>query len=364
MHIDIFVTLAGLIVGVIVGMTGMGGGALMTPILVLVFGVQPLAAVSSDLVASFVMKPIGASVHLRRKTVRWEVVRWLAITSVPFAFAGVFVLRAFGDADSMQNRVKITLGIALLMAAGLIVIKAALQRRQAARLAAAGITEPPSGVPIKVRPVPTMIIGAVGGLVVGMTSVGSGSLIIVALMIMYPTLVGKELVGTDLVQAVPLVAAAALGHILYGDFVLGLTVSLLIGCIPGVYIGARMSAKAPDGVVRPLLAFVLLASGLKLVNMGTGALGWTMLIVAIVGLAFWGAIDGLSFKRELWEEAGINRKAWLSWETLGAFFGVGAVAALTYFIRVRPQLVAKAHALHAETKATITMPEAEATAAV
>jgi uncharacterized membrane protein YfcA len=358
MHIDFYVTLAGLIVGVIVGMTGMGGGALMTPILVLVFGVQPLTAVSSDLVASFVMKPFGASVHLRRKTVRWEVVKWLAITSVPFAFAGVFVLRAFGDADAMQNRVKIFLGIALLMSSGLIVIKAALQRRQAARLAAAGITEPPAGVPIKVRPIPTMIIGAVGGLVVGMTSVGSGSLIIVALMIMYPTLVGKELVGTDLVQAVPLVAAAALGHVLYGDFVLGLTVSLLIGCVPGVLIGAHMSSKAPDAVVRPLLAFVLLASGLKLVNMGTGALGWTMLIVAIVGLAIWGAIDGLSFKREVWEAAGINRKTWLSWETLGAFFGVGAVAAVVYFIRVRPQLVAQSHAA-SKASETIVMPEPE-----
>ena len=121
-----------------------------------------------------------------------------------------------------------------------------------------------------------------------MTSVGSGSLIIVALMLIYPTLVGSELVGTDLVQAVPLVAAAALGHILYGDFSLGLTASLLIGSIPGVYIGARLSAKAPDGVVRPLLAFVLLASGLKLVNMGTTELGWVLMVVAIIGLPLWG----------------------------------------------------------------------------
>src|ERR1700757_493201 len=111
LDLDLWVSLAGLLVGFVVGLTGMGGGALMTPILVLVFGVQPLAAVSSDLVASFVMKPIGASVHLRRKTVRWEVVRWLAITSVPFAFAGVFVLRAFGDASVMQDRVKIALGV-------------------------------------------------------------------------------------------------------------------------------------------------------------------------------------------------------------------------------------------------------------
>jgi uncharacterized membrane protein YfcA len=311
-------------------------------------------------VASFVMKPIGASVHLRRKTVRWELVRWLAVTSVPFAFAGVFVLRAFGDADAMQNRVKIALGVALLMASGLIVIKAALQRRAAAKRTAAGLGEAPSGVPIKVRPASLMLIGAVGGLVVGMTSVGSGSLIIVALMMLYPTLVGKELVGTDLVQAVPLVAAAALGHILYGDFELGLTLSLLVGCLPGVYIGARMSAKAPDGVVRPLLAFVLLASGLKLVNMGTGALGWTMLIVALVGLPIWGVIDALGWKKELWIKVGANRRSWLTWQMLGAPFAVGFGAAIAYFTKTRPRLAAAAVESRGQEEDSVMVPETSA----
>jgi hypothetical protein len=360
MHIDLSVTLAGLIVGVVVGMTGMGGGALMTPILVLVFGIQPLAAVSSDLVASFVMKPIGASVHVKRGTVRWELVRWLAITSVPFAFAGVFVLRAFGDAEQLQGRVKIALGIALLMAAALILIKAALQHRQASRLASAGLLEPQAGVPIKVRPIPTMIVGAVGGLVVGMTSVGSGSLIIVALMLLYPTLVGKELVGTDLVQAVPLVAAAALGHVLYGDFELGLTVALLIGCIPGVYIGARMSSKAPDGVVRPILAFVLLASGLKLVDVGTGPLGWTLLAAALLGLPLWGVVDALGWKKEHWARAERSRTKWLTWQGLGAPFVVGAGAAIAYFTKTRPRLAAAAIANNATVTETVIVPEASA----
>jgi len=344
MHIDPMVTLAGFIVGIVVGMTGMGGGALMTPILVLLFGVQPLTAVSSDLVASFIMKPIGAGVHLRRGTVRWELVRWLAITSVPFAFAGVFVLRAFGDADVLQGRVKIALGIALLMAAALIFVRAGLQRHQAAKRAAAGLGDPPGGAPIKVRPIPTLLIGAVGGLVVGMTSVGSGSLIIVALMMLYPTLVGRELVGTDLVQAVPLVAAAALGHVLYGDFALGLTVSLLVGCLPGVYIGARMSAKAPDGVVRPVLAFVLLASALKLVNVSTPALGWTLLVVALVGLPLWGVVDALGWKKEHWARAGHDRRTWVQLQGLGAPFVVGTGAAIAYFTRTRPRLVAAAAA--------------------
>src|SRR5438067_7925482 len=114
---DFGLALGGLIVGLVVGLTGMGGGALMTPILVLVFGVQPLAAVSSDLVASFFMKPVGAFVHIRRGTVNWQLVKWLSIGSVPSAFAGVFVLRLLGGGSHLQDVVKAALGYALLVAA-------------------------------------------------------------------------------------------------------------------------------------------------------------------------------------------------------------------------------------------------------
>jgi uncharacterized membrane protein YfcA len=344
MHIDLYVTLAGLIVGTVVGMTGMGGGALMTPVLVLLFGVQPLTAVSSDLVASMIMKPVGAAVHFRRGTVRFELVKWLAIGSIPSAFAGVFVLRMFGDSAVMENRVRITLGIALLMAATLIGVKAYLQHRRSRAEDTVGQV-PVGGVPIRVRPLLTLGVGAVGGLVVGMTSVGSGSLIIVSMMLLYPKLVGSELVGTDLVQAVPLVAAAALGHLLYGDFALGLTASLLLGSLPGVYLGARLSAKAPDGVVRPVLAFVLLASGLKLVNMGTTELGWVLMVVAVIGLPLCGVIDALGWTDEHWKRAGQNRRTWLRWQGLGAPVLVGMGAAITYFTKVRPQLVTAATAV-------------------
>jgi uncharacterized membrane protein YfcA len=256
----------------------MGGGALMTPILVLLFNVQPLAAVSSDLVASFVMKPIGGGVHLRRGTVNRELVRWLVTGSVPCAFAGVFLIRALGG-DHIQSTVKVCLGVALLIAASLIVVKAVVQTRAGAALA-----DPP---PLHVRPLPTMAVGALGGFVVGMTSVGSGSLIIVMLLFLYPSLRGAQLVGTDLVQAVPLVGAAALGHLLFGDFKLGLTASLLLGAVPGVYVGARVSARAPDGVIRPALAFVLTASALKLIGLGNVAAGVLLLPVA-VGCLLWG----------------------------------------------------------------------------
>ncbi len=285
---DFGLALGGLIVGLVVGLTGMGGGALMTPILVLVFGIQPLAAVSSDLVASFFMKPVGAMVHIRRGTVNWQLVKWLAIGSVPCAFAGVFVLRALGQ-QNLQGTVKIALGWALLLAAAGLVVKTYMTLRERMERRAAGLPEnPSSGQPaLRVRIVPTILIGAVGGLIVGMTSVGSGSLIIIALLLLYPALTANKLVGTDLVQAVPLVGAAALGHVLYGDFQLGITASLLVGCIPGVYVGARFSAQAPGGIIRRALTLVLLASGLKLIGVGTAQLAWILGIIVVVGSLAW-----------------------------------------------------------------------------
>src|SRR6187397_1623667 len=128
---DPIVALAGLLVGFFVGLTGMGGGALMTPILVLLFKIQPLAAVSSDLVAALVMKPVGAGVHMRRGTVRWDLVKWLCVGSVPAAFCGVLILRALGDSSAIENDLKIILGVALVLAAASIVAKTTLQAHQA-----------------------------------------------------------------------------------------------------------------------------------------------------------------------------------------------------------------------------------------
>ena len=271
MHLDLLVALAGLIVGFVVGLTGMGGGALMTPILVLVFNVQPLAAVSSDLVAAVVMKPVGGGVHLKRGTVNLTLVKWLCAGSVPSAFIGVLILKSLGKGTDLQDRVQLILGIALLVAATGIVAKAFVQRGR-----------PHTGRvhDIVVRPGRTVAIGILGGLVVGMTSVGSGSLMIVLLLLLYPSLSSSQLVGTDLVQAIPLVASAALGHILFGDFELALTGSLLLGSLPGVYIGARASAKAPDHIIRPALVVVLLLSSLKLLKAPNAALG----VVLVIGL--------------------------------------------------------------------------------
>lgn len=271
--IDLPLILGSFLVAVVVGLTGMGGGALMTPMMMLFFNVPPLAAVSSDLVASAVMKPIGSVVHLRRGTVNLRLVAWLCAGSVPAAFCGVFVARAFAVGDG----VKYALGVALLLAVAGLVAKTLIGGR--------GGTAEASDV--VVRPIPTLLVGTVGGLIVGVSSVGSGSLIIVALIALYPMLKANQLVGTDLVQAVPLVTSAALGHLLFGDFQLDLTLSLLLGAIPGVYLGARVSSRAPGGLIRALLAIVLLASALKLLDVDNMVTLWILLAAAAVTVAGW-----------------------------------------------------------------------------
>jgi uncharacterized membrane protein YfcA len=286
------VAVGGLIVGFVVGLTGMGGGALMTPMMILVFHVQPLAAVSSDLVASMVMKPVGGAVHLRKGTVNKELVKWLVMGSVPSAFCGVLLLRAIGHTEATQSVVKVSLGVALLVAASAMVAKALLDLRKRQLASNAGGDEfgPGSGAPFVVRPVPTLMTGIAGGLVVGMTSVGSGSLMIVALLLLYPSLRASQLVGTDLVQAVPLVASAALGHLLFGDFQFSLTTSLLIGALPGVYVGAKVSSSAPGGIVRRALVVVLLASGLKLLDASNATLVIVLAGLGIAGPFLWARV--------------------------------------------------------------------------
>jgi uncharacterized membrane protein YfcA len=303
MDLDPLIAVAGFIVGGVVGLTGMGGGALMTPILVLLFNVQPLAAVSSDLVAAMVMKPVGGGVHLRRGTVNLRLVKLLCIGSVPSAFLGVLLLKSLGGGQQLEDRIKLVLGAALLLAAGGIIAKTAVQRARSGR-----DVKPADLHRMVLQARPTIAIGVLGGLVVGMTSVGSGSLMIVLLLLLYPRLSASQLVGTDLVQAIPLVASAALGHLLFGDVELSLTGSLLIGSIPGVYLGARVSAKAPDNLIRPVLVLVLVLSALKLLGASNEALGAVLAVSAVAalvaaGLRRWSGVDEVvGGRREVVEE--------------------------------------------------------------
>jgi hypothetical protein len=138
-----------------------------------------------------------------------------------------------------------------------------------------------------VRRLPTVVVGVVGGVIVGMTSVGSGSLMIVLLLFLYPTIGAKQLVGTDLTQAVPLTVAAALGALAFGHVEFAVTGSLIIGSVPAVLVGSLLSSSVPDRYLRPAIAFVILASGLKYVGLGTTALGWTLCGVLLATAALW-----------------------------------------------------------------------------
>jgi uncharacterized membrane protein YfcA len=282
MHVDPYIIIGSAVVGLLVGLTGAGGGALMTPMLILLFGVQPSAAISSDLVAAVLMRPVGAAVHLRKGTVNLRLVGWMVLGSVPAAFAGAYLLHLFGAGSAEQKHVEIALGAALLVGAAAMVLRYVLDRRSGneRRGAVADIT---------CRPLPTVCIGLVGGLIVGMTSVGSGSLMIVLLLFLYPMLSAGQLVGTDLTQAVPLTLAAALGALAFGHVEFGVTASIVIGSVPAVLIGSLLSSRAPDRYIRPVITFVIFVSGLKYVGVPTTALGWTMaalLAVAVVWLCW------------------------------------------------------------------------------
>ncbi len=198
-------------------MTGAGGGALMTPMLILLFGVTPSAAISSDLVAAVVMRPIGAGVHFRRGTVNLRLVGWMVLGSVPMAFLGAYLLHVMGDSKAAQENIEVALGTALLVGAVAMVVRYVLDRRT-------GTSRTALVHEVVPRPLPTVAIGAIGGIIVGMTSVGSGSLLIVMLLFLYPMIGAKQLVGTDLAQAVPLTLAAALGALAFGHVEFGVTV--------------------------------------------------------------------------------------------------------------------------------------------
>lgn len=263
MHLDYALALAGALVGLLVGLTGMGGGALLTPVLVLVFNVPPLAAISSDLVTSLVMKPVGAAVHLRRRTVQTGLLAWLALGSVPAAFVGSLIIGKIGHSNQVQSNLKVVIGVALLASLSCTVLRQVIDRRSVGQRPAQAFV---------VKPVRTVAIGVIGGLAVGMTSVGAGSLVIALLLLAYPRLSPRRLVGTDIVQAIPLVAAAALGHLLFGEVRLSVTMSLLIGAIPAVYLGARLSSQAPATVTRPIISGVLMGSSLALLHAPTTAI--------------------------------------------------------------------------------------------
>jgi uncharacterized membrane protein YfcA len=335
--VSLSLVVAGLVVGVLIGMTGVGGGALMTPILILLFGVTPSSAVSSDIVATAIMKPFGGAIHFRRGTVHMGLVKWLVVGSVPAAFAGVFIDHALGSGKVMQQNIEYAMGAAIILAAASMVVRMLMDSagwRKTPEVGA-GEAEPE----VKVKRILTVLIGAFGGLLVGITSVGAGSLMIVLLMFMYPQMSMRRLVGTDIVQAMPLVGSAAIGHALFGGLQFGLTASIAIGGIPGVLAGSWLSSRSSNILLRPVLAFVLTASALKLLGLSATNLAITMGIVALLGLPLWAFIDGRVHSDAAWTAAGFRRRQTLTLVGAGAPVGVGFVTAALYFGRVRPRIV-------------------------
>jgi uncharacterized membrane protein YfcA len=286
LHIDPYMVLGSAIIGLFVGMTGAGGGALMTPMLILLFHVQPDKAISSDLVAAVLMRPLGAVIHFRQGTVNKRLVGLLALGSVPMAFLGSYLLFLIkGSAENAQTDIERMLGTALLVGAAAMVVRFGMDLRSGNKRE--GVVQG-----IHLHPMRTVLIGMIGGLVVGMTSVGSGSLMIVLMLFLYPMLGANQLVGTDLAQALPLTTSAAIGALIFGDVSFGVTTSLIIGSIPAVLVGSVLSSRAPDRVIRPVITFVIFASGLKYIGVGNKALGWSL-----VGLLFAGFIGWLLLTR-------------------------------------------------------------------
>ncbi|MFN8107210.1 MAG: sulfite exporter TauE/SafE family protein [Nocardioidaceae bacterium] len=270
-------------VGIVVGLTGMGGGALMTPALIFL-GVNPTAAVANDLVAASVNKSVGAAVHWRRGSPNLKLAGLLMAGSVPFALAGGFIVKAVGSADAQQEFLLTAIGCALLFTAATYALRMYLQLRHVT----AGnelIEEDP-----KVKVIPTLLVGAAGGLLVGITSVGSGSLIMVALLLIYPTLSAVKLVGTDLLQAVPLVLAAAIGHVMVQGIDWAVLIPLILGGTPGTFLGARMANWVSQSVIRRGIVIVLTLTGLKMLGVPpewVGIIGAGMLLL---GPLVWGFI--------------------------------------------------------------------------
>lgn len=270
-------------VGIVVGLTGMGGGALMTPALIFL-GVNPAAAVANDLVSASISKSVGAAVHWRHGSPNLRLAALLITGSVPCALAGGFIVQSVGDASARTDFLTTAIGWALLLAASSYGLRMYLQLRHVT-----GGNELRAEDP-QVRPIPTLLVGALGGLLVGITSVGSGSLIMVALLLLYPTLSAVRLVGTDLVQAVPLVFAAAIGHVVTEGVTWAVLIPLILGSTPGTFIGARIASWVSQSVIRRGIVIVLTLTGLKMLGVPpewVGIIGAGMLLL---GPLLWGAV--------------------------------------------------------------------------
>ena len=275
---------AGFIVGIVVGLTGMGGGALMTPALLFLGVGAPAVVVTADLTAAAIYKTGGALVHRREGSPNMQLAKWLMIGSIPMALLGPHLVAWFtDDTDQLNHVLVICIGFALLLAAATYALRLYVNLRRVRSGTHVHDDDP------DIRVVPTLLVGMLGGLLVGVTSVGSGSVIMIALLMLYPGLSAVKLVGTDLVQAVPLVMAAAISNIALHGIDWEILVPLVIGSVPGTILGATLAPRVPQSFIRRGIVVVLTMSGVALLDKS----GWAPLgkdethpyLIAGIGLA-------------------------------------------------------------------------------
>lgn len=289
---------AGFFVGIVVGLTGMGGGALMTPALIFLGVGHTSAIVTADLTAAAVYKTGGAITHAREGSPNLKLAGWLIAGSVPMAFAGPWLVKWLTvDQDQLESTLKLCIGVALLFAASTYALRLYINLIRVRRGGALPDDNP------TLRPIPTLLVGMLGGLLVGVTSVGSGSVIMIALLMLYPGLSALRLVGTDLVQAVPLVLSAAIANIAIHGLEWDLVIPLIVGSVPGTLLGARLAPRVPQSIIRRGIVIVLTMSGVALLfkaglhPYGEGHDTLEAMTVAAVGVAMlvlvplvWGAL--------------------------------------------------------------------------
>lgn len=285
MHIDLWIVAFGFGVGILVGMTGIGGGSLMTPLLILVFGIKPVTAIGTDLAYGAVTKTLGGWRHWRQRTVDLGLSAWMALAAVPSAVGGVVALKALqhGDKRGFDDTVLIALGATLLLC-GITMLARLLLR-------SGNGNEDERAVLTAAKRIIAVVFGVLIGFVIGVTSVGSGSLITVALILVFG-LGPRQVVGTSIFFAAILLWAAALAHVVAGDINYSLAGTILIGSLPGVWIGSALSLRVPVGALRVALGLLLVGAGLALVQKAgagvpTAVIGAFPLVVgAFIAIAY------------------------------------------------------------------------------
>ena len=255
--IDWLYSLSGFAVGVLVGMTGVGGGSLMTPVLILLFGIHPATAVGTDLLYASATKTAGTLIHGLHRTIEWRVVGRLACGSLPMTALTLYVLSRLDlQSGGASHLITFVLGIALLLTAGALIFRAQIVALYTRRV---GILDPRRTAYL------TVAVGAALGVLVSLSSVGAGAIGVTALILLYPRLPTVRIVGSDIAHAVPLTLLAGIGHWLIGSIDTHLLGSLLVGSVPGIVLGSTLSARVPDAVLRVTLAATLLLVGGRLV---------------------------------------------------------------------------------------------------